>query len=125
MSGVALATLAVAAGSAAFMHTPLAWLEWTGIHMSPWKLIGWTGALMFGSRWVVQFVASRRARKPVIPRLFWYMSIVGSLLTLSYFVFGKNDSVGILQNLFPTFTAVYSLYLDIRHRGWQRDRATH
>jgi lipid-A-disaccharide synthase-like uncharacterized protein len=91
-----------------FMNSPISWLEWTGIHMSPWKLIGLTGALMFGCRWVVQFIASRRAGKPVIPRLFWYMSIVGSL-----------------QNLFPAFTACYSLYLDIRHRGWHRDRNTH
>jgi lipid-A-disaccharide synthase-like uncharacterized protein len=109
-----------------FMNTPLSWLEWTGIHMSPWKLIGLTGALMFGCRWVVQFIASRRAGKPVIPRLFWYMSIVGSLMTLSYFIFSsKQDAVGILQNLFPAFTACYSLYLDIRHRGWDRDRNTH
>ncbi|WP_386822536.1 lipid-A-disaccharide synthase N-terminal domain-containing protein [Lysobacter brunescens] len=108
------------------MNTPIAWLEWTGIHMSPWKLIGLTGALMFGCRWVVQFIASKRAGKPVIPRLFWYMSIVGSLMTLSYFIFSsKQDAVGILQNLFPAFTACYSLYLDIRHRGWDRDRNTH
>ena len=53
------------------------------------------------------------------------MSIVGSLMTLAYFLFGKNDSVGVLQNLFPAFTAGYSLYLDIKHRGWRRDRATH
>ena len=92
------------------MNTPIPWLEWTGIHMSPWKLIGLTGALMFGCRWVVQFIASKRAGKPVIPRLFWYMSIVGSLMTLSYFMFSqKQDSVGILQNLFPAFTACYSL----------------
>lgn len=121
----AAAALAAGAAGSAFMHVPLPWLEWTGLHMSPWKLIGWVGALMFGSRWVVQFIASRRAKKPVIPRLFWYMSIVGSVMTLSYFVWGKNDSVGILQNLFPMFTAGYSLYLDIRHRGWHRDRAAH
>ena len=30
------------------MNTPIAWLEWTGLHMSPWKIIGLTGALMFG-----------------------------------------------------------------------------
>lgn len=109
-----------------FMNSPISWLEWTGIHMSPWKLIGLTGALMFGCRWVVQFLASRRAGKPVIPRLFWYMSIVGSLMTLSYFIFSqKQDSVGIIQNLFPAFTACYSLYLDIKHRGWDRDRNTH
>jgi lipid-A-disaccharide synthase-like uncharacterized protein len=73
----------------------------------------------------VQFVASRRHGKPVIPRVFWYMSLVGSVMTLAYFVFGKNDSVGIIQNLFPAFTAGYSLYLDIKHRGWHRDRASH
>ena len=108
------------------MNTPLAWLAWTGIHMSPWKLIGLTGALMFGSRWVVQFIASKRQGKPVIPRVFWYMSIAGSLMTLSYFIFSsKQDAVGVIQNLFPAFTAVYSLYLDIRHRGWHRDRNSH
>ena len=107
------------------LDQPIQWLFWTGLHITPWKLIGYVGTLMFGGRWLVQFVASRRAGKPVIPRLFWYMSIVGSLMTLSYFVFGKNDAVGILQNLFPTFTAGYSLYLDIRHRGWHRDRASH
>lgn len=108
-----------------FMDTDIAWLAWTGLYLSPWKIIGLTGALMFGSRWVVQFLASRRQRKPVIPRLFWYMSLLGSVMTLSYFVFShKQDSVGIVQNLFPAFTAAYSLYLDIRHRGWNRDRAT-
>jgi lipid-A-disaccharide synthase-like uncharacterized protein len=107
------------------MNSPIEWLEWTGLYMSPWKLIGLTGALMFGGRRLVQFIASKRHGKPVIPRMFWYMSIVGSLMTLSYFIFGKNDSVGVLQNLFPSFTACYSLYLDIRHRGWKRDRASH
>ena len=105
------------------MNREILWLGWTGLHMTPWKLIGLAGALMFGLRWVVQFLASRRARKPVIPRLFWYMSIVGSLMTLSYFLFSaKQDAVGVLQNLFPAFTAVYSLYLDIRNRGWNRDK---
>ena len=105
------------------MNQEILWLGWTGLHMTPWKLIGLTGALMFGLRWVVQFLASRRARKPVIPRLFWYMSIVGSLMTLSYFLFSaKQDAVGVLQNLFPAFTAIYSLYLDIQNRGWRRDK---
>ena len=108
-----------------FMNQPLAWLEWTGVHMSPWKLIGLTGALMFGGRWLVQFVASRRARRPVIPRLFWYMSLAGSLMALSYFLFSsKQDAVGVLQNLLPAFTAAYSLYLDIRHSRQQREAGT-
>ena len=107
------------------MNDQIVWLSGFGVHITLWKLIGLTGALMFGGRWLVQFIASRRMGKPVIPRAFWYMSIVGSLMTLAYFVFGKNDSVGVLQNLFPAFTASYSLYLDIKHRGWHRDRASH
>jgi lipid-A-disaccharide synthase-like uncharacterized protein len=108
------------------MNLPIESLFWTGLHVTPWKLIGYTGALMFGGRWLVQFIASKRAGKPVIPRVFWYMSVVGSLMTLSYFLFSaKQDSVGVLQNLFPCFTALYSLYLDIKHRGWHRDRNTH
>jgi lipid-A-disaccharide synthase-like uncharacterized protein len=109
-----------------WMNQPLPWLEWTGVHLSPWKLIGLTGALMFGLRWLVQWVASRREGKPVMPRAFWYMSLVGSGMTLSYFMFSqKQDAVGIVQNLFPAFAAGYSLWLDIRHRGWRRDRAGH
>ena len=108
------------------MNEQIVWLSGFGVHVTLWKLIGLTGALMFGGRWLIQFIASRRHGKPVIPRAFWYMSIVGSLMTLSYFIFSaKQDAVGVLQNLFPSFTAVYSLYLDIKHRGWHRDRAGH
>nr|WP_321241412.1 lipid-A-disaccharide synthase N-terminal domain-containing protein [uncultured Tolumonas sp.] len=109
-----------------WLNHSISWLEWTGVHITAWKIIGYTGALMFGGRWLVQFVASKRAGKPVIPRLFWYMSVVGSLMTLSYFMFSaKQDSVGVLQNIFPAFTALYSLYLDVKHRGWHRDKASH
>ena len=85
-----------------WLNLPISWLEWTGVHITVWKIIGYTGPLMFGGRWLVQFVASKRAGKPVIPRLFWYMSVVGSLMTLSYFLFSaKQDSVfGVLQNIF-------------------------
>jgi lipid-A-disaccharide synthase-like uncharacterized protein len=108
------------------MNQQIVWLSGFGVHITLWKLIGLTGALMFGGRWLVQFIASKRMGKPVIPRAFWYMSIIGSLMTLSYFMFSaKQDAVGVLQNLFPSFTAIYSLYLDIRHRGWHRDRASH
>ena len=84
--------------------------------VTPWKILGFIGVFMFGGRWLVQFLASRRVGRPVIPRLFWYMSICGSLLQLSYFIFGKNDSVGVLSNLFPTFTAFYNLWLEMKHR---------
>jgi lipid-A-disaccharide synthase-like uncharacterized protein len=80
--------------------------------ITPWKLIGYFGALTFAGRWVVQVIASHRAGHSHLPRVFWYMSLVGSLCLLSYFCFSnKNDSVGILSNLFPTGVALYNLYL--------------
>ncbi len=91
--------------------------QFHGWIVTPWKIIGLIGAAMFGGRWVVQFFASRQARRPVVPRLFWYMSLLGNVALLSYFLFGKNDSVGIVSNLFPTFTAGYNLWLDFRHHG--------
>ncbi len=81
-----------------------------------WKLIGFLGVVMFAGRWIVQAVASQRAGKPVMTRLFWVMSLVGSMMCLSYFIFGKNDSVGIISYLFPSAIAGYNLMLDARHR---------
>ncbi|MGB0344462.1 MAG: lipid-A-disaccharide synthase N-terminal domain-containing protein, partial [Coraliomargarita sp.] len=57
----------------------------------------------------------RREQKVTMPRLFWIMSLAGSLCLISYFTLGKNDSVGILSNLFPTFVAAYNLMLDLRN----------
>lgn len=82
--------------------------------MTPWKLIGFIGVAMFGSRWFVQFWATKKAKKVTMPRAFWIMSVIGSLCLLSYFTLGKNDSVGILSNLFPAFVSVYNLFLDIK-----------
>jgi UDPglucose--hexose-1-phosphate uridylyltransferase len=37
---------------------------------------------------------------------------------------GEYDAA-VFENLFPAFTALYSLQLDIKHRGWKRDKASH
>jgi len=87
-----------------------------GVTVTPWKIVGYLGVLLFAGRWFVQLVASRISGKPVLPTTFWYMSAAGSVLLLSYFVFGKNDSVGILSNLFPLFVALYNLYLVSAHK---------
>jgi lipid-A-disaccharide synthase-like uncharacterized protein len=87
-----------------------------GVTVTSWKLVGYIGVLLFAGRWFVQLAASRASRKPVMPRLFWYMSASGSLLLLAYFVFGKNDSVGVMSNLFPLFVSLYNLYLDTQDR---------
>jgi lipid-A-disaccharide synthase-like uncharacterized protein len=88
--------------------------EFWGVVVTPWKLVGYLGVALFAGRWFVQLYASRRHRRPVVPRTFWYMSISGSLLLLAYFVFGRNDSVGVLSNAFPLTVALYNLYLDFK-----------
>lgn len=85
-----------------------------GVVITPWKLVGYLGVCLFAGRWAVQLVAARRYRRPVVPRAFWTMSIAGSALLLAYFTFGRNDSVGVLSNLFPMAVALYNWSLDVR-----------
>lgn len=87
-----------------------------GLPITPWKLVGYVGVTLFAGRWFVQVWYSRSHGRPVVPTAFWMMSISGSLLLLAYFTLGKNDSVGILSNLFPAGVAGYNLYLDVKHR---------
>jgi lipid-A-disaccharide synthase-like uncharacterized protein len=92
-----------------------------GIKLTAWKLVGYLGIAMFGGRWLVQMWYSRKAGKSVIPRAFWLMSLCGCLLCLLYFIFGKNDSVGILAYITPLGVAGYNLYLDITHAKRKRE----
>ena len=49
-----------------------------------WLVFGLVGNAAFGARFLLQWVASERAGESVIPLLFWYLSIVGSLILLVY-----------------------------------------
>lgn len=86
------------------------------VTITPWKLIGYLGTFLFTARWFVQLYATKKLRRVHMPASFWVLSISGSVLLLSYFTFGKNDSVGILSNLFPAFVSVYNLAVELRHR---------
>lgn len=88
--------------------------ELFGVAVTGWKLVGYCGVVLFAGRWFVQVIAAHANGRPVIPRLFWIMSLSGSLLLLSYFIFGRNDSVGVLANLFPALVASYNLMLDFK-----------
>jgi lipid-A-disaccharide synthase-like uncharacterized protein len=80
-----------------------------GVTLTPWKIIGFAGNLLFTLRWFIQAHATRKAGQTQIPVSFWWLSVSGSFLTLLYFVFGKNDSVGIISTVFPMLSALYSL----------------
>jgi lipid-A-disaccharide synthase-like uncharacterized protein len=96
------------------------WFQTLGVMVTPWKLIGYLGVVLFAGRWFVQMWYSRWHGRPVLPTVFWVMSISGSVLLLGYFTFGKNDSVGILSNLFPVWVSGYNLILDLRHKRASR-----
>jgi lipid-A-disaccharide synthase-like uncharacterized protein len=103
------------------MNSPILYVF--NVVITPWKLIGYLGVLLFAGRWVVQVLATRKQGKPVIPALFWVMSIGGSALLCAYFIWGKNDSVGLISNLFPMAVAVFNLVMDLRSRPGLRTRS--
>lgn len=89
--------------------------------VTPWKMVGFLGSIMFTSRWFVQLYYTRKLKRVVMPLAFWWLSVCGSVLLLAYFIIGKNDSVGILSNFFPAFVSVYNLIVHLRH---QKDSVT-
>ena len=76
-------------------------LQLAAVEVNAWKIIGWSGNLIFGLRFVLQWLASERAKKSIIPVGFWEISLLGSLILTSYFIFYRHDSVGIISNLLP------------------------
>ncbi|PKL43326.1 MAG: lipid A biosynthesis protein [Candidatus Riflebacteria bacterium HGW-Riflebacteria-2] len=60
-----------------------------------WLIIGLIGQVMFSMRFIVQWIASERHKKSVIPISFWYFSIAGSFLLLAYSIH-RMDPVFIL-----------------------------
>lgn len=57
-----------------------------------WLIIGFIGQTIFASRFLIQWIVSERASKSIIPNIFWWISIVGSLILLSYAIH-KQDPV--------------------------------
>jgi lipid-A-disaccharide synthase-like uncharacterized protein len=87
-----------------------------GITLHPWKIVGLSGSLVFGLRFLIQWLASERAKKSVIPFGFWECSALGSLLMLSYFAIYKRDSVGVLSTAMPLPIYLRNLYFRYTHR---------
>ncbi len=80
-----------------------------------WVAFGLLGQLMFTGRFLVQWIASERAKKSVVPVLFWYFSIAGGLILLSYAIYRK-DPVFILGQSLGVFIYGRNLFLIYRER---------
>ena len=78
-------------------------------------LVGLIGQALFTMRFVVQWIASERAGKSVIPTAFWFFSIGGGLVLFGYALFVK-DPVFILGQGFGVFVYFRNLYFVMRDR---------
>lgn len=75
-----------------------------------WVVIGFIGQGLFSARFIVQWFASERARRSIIPLSFWYFSLVGGLVLLSYAIY-KRDPVFIVGQMTGVVVYVRNLYL--------------
>ena len=80
-----------------------------------WLAVGFVGQSFFFMRFVVQWVATEKARKSVIPDAFWWLSIFGSLVMLSYAIY-RGDPVFILAFTPNVFIYSRNLYFIKKER---------
>jgi lipid-A-disaccharide synthase-like uncharacterized protein len=80
-----------------------------------WLILGFAAQGLFTMRFLVQWIASERAGRSVIPVAFWWFSIAGGLLLLVYALYRK-DAVFILGQAFGVFVYVRNLYFVLRER---------
>lgn len=60
-----------------------------------WVVFGLLAQLMFTGRFIIQWLASEKAKKSVVPVAFWYFSLLGGLMLLMYAIH-RGDPVFIL-----------------------------
>jgi lipid-A-disaccharide synthase-like uncharacterized protein len=78
-------------------------------------LVGYVGQTLFGMRFIVQWVASERVGRSVIPIAFWFFSIGGGVLLLGYALY-KRDPVFIIGQGLGLFVYLRNLYFVCRER---------
>ncbi len=75
-----------------------------------WVMIGLGGQLLFTARFLVQWIASERAGKSVVPLAFWYFSIAGGVILFAYALY-RQDPVFILGQSMGLFIYIRNLWL--------------
>jgi len=79
-------------------------------------LIGYVAQGMFAMRFVVQWIASERAGRSVVPTAFWVFSIGGGLMLLGYAIY-RRDPVFIIGQAFGVFVYLRNLQFVLRGGG--------
>lgn len=79
-----------------------------------WLIVGFAGQALFSARFLVQWIASERQKKSVIPVMFWYFSILGGSTLLVYSIH-KEDPVFILGQGGGLLIYARNLYFVVKH----------
>ena len=81
-----------------------------------WLAFGIVAQLVFTGRFLVQWVASERAGRSVVPVAFWVLSMVGGMMTLVYGI-QRREPVIIMGQVLAVFIYVRNLMLIFRKGG--------
>ena len=77
------------------------------------------GNAIFSTRFLVQWYATEKRGQVVVPPLFWWLSLAGSLLLLSYAIFHERDSVFIFAYAFTWIPYIRNLLIHRRNERAQ------
>ena len=69
-----------------------------------WATIALIGQFVFAGRFIIQWIASELKKRSHVPNSFWFLSLIGSLILLSYSVHIKNP---IFMLAFSLNTVIY------------------
>jgi len=81
-----------------------------------WYAVGFVGQGFFFSRFLVQWIASERAGRSVIPMAFWYLSLIGGV-TLFIYAVHIGDPVFILGQSAGAFIYLRNVYFRRREEA--------
>lgn len=75
-----------------------------------WVLFGLLGQILFTGRMLIQWLVSEKAKRSVVPVAFWWMSLAGASMLLSYFLW-RRDIVGVIGQSAGWLIYVRNLWL--------------
>ncbi|MGB0768625.1 MAG: lipid-A-disaccharide synthase N-terminal domain-containing protein [Phycisphaeraceae bacterium] len=81
-----------------------------------WVFVGIFAQVLFMGRMIVQWIASERSKRSVVPPIFWWMSLGGSSMLIVYFLWRK-DIVGVFGQATGWIVYVRNLVLIARETG--------
>ena len=83
--------------------------------VTQWMIIGFVGQALFGARFIIQWIISEKQGESTIPLAFWYCSIGGSVVLLTYAIH-KQDIVFIVGQSLGSIVYIRNLILIDRKR---------